>query len=56
MAAPVALLAKAATLALTDEKTRKGIGWCIVAILSPIIVLFALLCSVAKIFTFSARC
>jgi len=47
MAAPVALLAKAATLALTDEKTRKGIGWCIVAILSPIIVLFALLCSVA---------
>ena len=47
MAAPVALLAKAATLALTDEKARKGIGWCIVAILSPIIVLFALLCSVA---------
>ncbi len=47
MAVPVALLAKAAALAITDENTRKGIGWCIVAILSPIIVLLALLCSVA---------
>ena len=42
MAAPAAILAKAAALALTDENTRKGIGWCIVAILSPIIVLLAL--------------
>ncbi len=47
MAAPAAILAKAAALALTDENARKGIGWCIVAILSPIIVLLALLCSVA---------
>ena len=47
MAAPAAILAKAAALALTDENTRKGIGWCIVAILSPIIVLLALICSVA---------
>ena len=47
MAAPAAILAKAAAFALTDENTRKGIGWCIVAILSPIIVLLALLCSVA---------
>jgi len=47
MAAPAVILAKAAALALTDENTRKGIGWCIVAILSPIIVLLALLCSVA---------
>ena len=47
MAAPTVLLAKAAALALTDENARKGIGWCIVAILSPIIILLALLCSVA---------
>ena len=47
MAAPAVILAKAAVLALTDKNTRKGIGWCIVAILSPIIVLLALLCSVA---------
>ncbi len=47
MAAPALILAKAAALAITDENARKGIGWCIVAILSPLIVLLALLCSVA---------
>ena len=31
-----------------DEKTRKGIGWIIVAILSPVILLVALLCSLGS--------
>ena len=43
MASPV-LMAKAAALMLTDEKTRKGVGWAVAAILSPIIVVVALLC------------
>ncbi len=38
------LVAKAAIALLSNEKTRKGIGWAIVAILSPIIVVLALLC------------
>ena len=33
---------------LTDEKTRKGIGWIIAAILSPVIVVVALLCSLGS--------
>ena len=43
MANPV-LIAKAAAMLLTNEKARKGLGWTIAAILSPIIVLVALLC------------
>ena len=38
------LAAKAAAALLTDEKARKGVGWAIVIILSPIIVVLALLC------------
>ena len=37
---------KAAILALTDENTRKKIGWVLVAILSPIILIVALICSI----------
>ena len=37
---------KAAILALTDENVRKKIGWALVAILSPIIVIIALICSI----------
>ena len=37
-------MAKAAAALLTNEKARKGVGWAIVAILSPIIVIAALLC------------
>ena len=37
---------KAALLALTDENTRKKIGWVLVAILSPVIVVVALICSI----------
>ncbi len=43
MANPV-LIAKAAAMLLTNEKARKGLGWAIAAILSPIIVAAALLC------------
>ena len=39
---------KAALLALTDEGARKKIGWVLVAVLSPVIVLIALLCSLAS--------
>lgn len=47
MADPVTLtaVAKAAAALLGNEKTRKGIGWIIVAILSPVIVLAVLLCA-----------
>ena len=40
------MIAKAAATVLTNEKLRKGVGWTLVAILSPIIVLIALLCSI----------
>ena len=47
MADPATLtaLAKAAAALLGNEKTRKGIGWIIVAVLSPLIVLIVLLCA-----------
>ena len=38
---------KAAAALLSDERARKGIGWIIAAILSPLIVLLALLCSLS---------
>lgn len=37
---------KAALLVLTDENTRKKIGWILVAILSPIILIVVLICSI----------
>ena len=42
MANPV-LVARAAAL-LTDEKTRKGLGWVVAAVLSPLILVVAALC------------
>lgn len=42
------LVAKAAATLLTNEKTRKGVGWVIAAVFSPIIVLMALLCSLGS--------
>lgn len=42
--ATITAVAKAAAAVLTDEKTRNRVGWVIVAILSPVIVLAALLC------------
>ena len=47
MANPV-LLAKAAATVLTDEKARKAVGWVLVAILSPIILLIAFLCALGS--------
>lgn len=41
-----AALAKAALLLITDEKTRKRVGWALVTILSPVIVVIALICSI----------
>ena len=42
------LIAKAAVTLLANEKTRKGLGWIVVAILSPIIVVAALLCALGS--------
>lgn len=45
MALSAAAVAKAAAMLLTNEKTRKGIGWILVAILSPLILIAVVLCS-----------
>lgn len=42
------LLTKAAASVLADERSRKTAGWIIAAVLSPIIVLVAFLCSLAS--------
>ena len=47
MAIPAAIAKAAATL-LTNEKTRKGFGWVLVAVFSPVILLIALLCSIGS--------
>ena len=47
MASP-ALIAKAALVVLSDEKTRKTAGWVLVAVLSPIILVIAFLCALAS--------
>lgn len=48
MSTAVAAAIKAALLALTDENARKKIGWVLVTIFSPVILLIALLCSLAS--------
>lgn len=50
--AAVAAVAKAAAALLADEKTRKGVGWVIVAVLSPLIVIIAV---IAALFSGTAR-
>lgn len=40
--------ARAALALLSDERTQKGIGWVVVAILSPVILVLALICSLAS--------
>lgn len=42
--ATLTAIAKTAVAVLSDEKTRSRVGWVIVAVLSPVIVLVALLC------------
>ena len=44
MAVP-ALLAKAAASILTNEKSRKAVGWVVAAVLSPVILLLAFFCA-----------
>ncbi len=48
MADPV-LFAKAVAMILNSDKLRKGIGWTIVAILSHIIVIIALLLGILSV-------
>lgn len=45
MALSATAVTKAAAMLLTNEKTRKGIGWILVTILSPIILIAVVLCS-----------
>ena len=46
MAVTAGMLARAAATALSNEKLRKGIGWGLIAVLSPVILLIAALCSI----------
>ena len=46
MAVTAGMLARAAATALSNEKLRKGIGWGLVAVLSPVILLIAAMCSI----------
>ena len=46
MSATVAAAVKAAMVILSNEEARKKVGWGIVAILSPLIVLVVLLCAI----------
>ena len=48
MAVSAAAVAKAAAMLLTNEKTRKGVGWILVAVFSPVILLVALLCAIGS--------
>ena len=45
MAVPVAALAKIAAAALSDEDTRRKLGWIVAMICSPLILTLALICS-----------
>ena len=45
MTVPVAALAKLAAAALSDEDTRRKLGWIVAAICSPLILTLALICS-----------
>lgn len=40
------MIAKVAATALSNEKLRKGIGWGLVAVLSPVILLISAMCSI----------
>lgn len=46
MAVTAGMIAKAAATALSNEHLRKGIGCGLVAVLSPVILLIAVLCSI----------
>ncbi|MFI3228531.1 MAG: hypothetical protein R3Y09_14185 [Clostridia bacterium] len=48
MAVSVAMVAKVATSVLANDKARKGVGWVLVGIFSPFIVVIALVCGLAS--------
>lgn len=48
MVSPVAALAKAAAMVLSNEKGRKTIGWVVAAVLSPVILLVGFFCSLGS--------
>ena len=48
MGTSAAAIVKAAVTLLTDPKARKALGWILVAILSPVILLIAFLCSLGS--------
>lgn len=48
MAVPVAAVAKAAAAILSNEKTRKAVGWVIAAVLSPVILMIVVICSLVS--------
>ena len=47
MAVPVGAIVKAAATVLTNDKLRKGVGWILGAVLSPLILIIAVICSLA---------
>lgn len=47
MAISAGAIAKAAATVLSNEKLRKGVGWILVAVLSPLILIIAVICSLA---------
>lgn len=47
MAVSAGVIAKAAATVLSNEKLRKGVGWVLVAVLSPLILIIAVICSLA---------
>ena len=47
MAVSAGVIAKAAATVLSNEKLRKGVGWGLVAVLSPLILIIAVICSLA---------
>ena len=46
MAVSAGMVARAAAALLINEKTRKGLGWILVAIFSPLILIAVILCSI----------
>jgi hypothetical protein len=47
MAVPIGAIEKAAATVLSNEKLRKGVGWILAAVFSPLILIIAfLLCSI----------
>ena len=48
MSAAAAAIGKAAALILGDERGRKALGWILVAVLAPLILLIAIVCSLGR--------